>query len=105
MTVQKKVCGKGLGLVGHHLSDSLNRPDLADFHDNILVVESSIHADFHSWRGGGGCEPRHFLQYSSEIRGDLFDSSNSRAMERFNGLTVRLSELQRNYANNHLRYR
>jgi hypothetical protein len=37
--------------------------------------------------------------------GDLFDSSNSRAMERFNGLTVRLTQLQRNYENNHLRYR
>ena len=105
VTGKKKARGKELSLDGHHLFDRQNRPDLADFHDNILVVESSIHADFHSWRGGGGCEPRHFLQYSSEIRGDLFDSSNSRAMERFNGLTVRLTQLQRNYENNHLRYR
>jgi hypothetical protein len=105
VTGKKKARGKELSLDGHHLFDRHNRPDLADFHDNILVVESSIHADFHSWRGGGGCEPRHFLQYSSEIRGDLFDSSNSRAMERFNGLTVRLTQLQRNYENNHLRYR
>jgi hypothetical protein len=105
VTGKKKARGKELSLDGHHLFDKQNRPDLADFYDNILIVESSIHSDFHNWRGGGGCEPRHFLQYSSEIRGDLFDSSNGRAMERFNGLTVRLTQLQRNYENNHLRYR
>jgi len=104
VTGKKKARGRDLSLDGHHLFDKKNRPDLADFHDNILVIESSIHSDFHGWKGGFGCEPRHFLQYSSEIRGDLFDSSNSRAMERFNGLIVRLTQLQRNYENNHLRY-
>ena len=91
-------------LDGHHLFDKVNRPDLADFYDNILVLESSIHADFHSWKGGGGCEPRDFLGYSSEIRLDLFDASNRNAMKRFNRLTVKLTQLQKNYENNHLRY-
>lgn len=104
VTGKKKARGRDISLDGHHLFDKLNRPDLADFHDNILVIESSIHSDFHAWKGAHGCEPKHFLQFSAEIRGDLFDSSNSRAMERFNYLTVRLTQLQRNYENNHLRY-
>jgi hypothetical protein len=104
ITGRKKARGRELSLDGHHLFDRSSRPDLADFHDNILVIESSIHSDFHSWQGGNRCEPQHFLKYSSEIRGDLFDSSNNRAMERFNSLTVRLTRLQKNYENNHLRY-
>ena len=104
VTGKKKARGKDLSLDGHHLFDKSKRSDLADFSDNILVVESSIHSDFHSWKGGSGCEPKDFLNYSSEIRGDLFDSSNSRSMERFNRLTVKLTQLQKNYENNHLRY-
>ena len=104
VTGKKKARGKLMKLDGHHLFDKVNRPDLADFHDNILVLESSIHADFHSWKGGGGCEPRDFLRYSSEIRLDLFDASNRNAMKRFNRLTVKLTQLQKNYENNHLRY-
>ena len=104
VTGKKKARGKDLSLDGHHLFDKCNRSDLADFSDNILVVESSIHSDFHSWKGGSGCEPKDFLNYSSEIRGDLFDASNSRSMERFNRLTVKLTQLQKNYENNHLRY-
>ena len=105
ITGKKKARGRELTLDGHHLFDKATRPDLADLHDNILVVESSIHADFHSWKGGSSCEPKHFLNYSSEIRGDLFDASNARAMERFSSLTVRLTQLQKNFENNHLRYR
>ena len=104
VTGKKKARGKNLSLDGHHLFDKANRSDLADFSDNILVVESSIHSDFHSWKGGSGCEPKDFLNFSSEIRSDLFDSSNSRSMERFNRLTVKLTQLQKNYENNHLRY-
>lgn len=104
VTGKRRARGRELSLDGHHLFDKSNRPDLADFHDNILVLESSIHGDFHSWHGRNGCEPKHFLQYSSEIRGDLFDSSNNRSMERFNSLTVRLTQLQKNYEDNHLRY-
>ena len=90
-------------LDGHHLFDKVSRPYLANFHDNILVIESSIHADFHSWKGGG-CEPKDFLRYSSGLRLDLFDSSNGNAMKRFNRLTVKLTQLQKNYEDNHLRY-
>jgi hypothetical protein len=105
VTGKKKARGRDLSLDGHHLFDKANRPDLADFHDNILVVESTIHSDFHAWKGGFGCEPKDFLEFGSEVRGDLFDASNSRAMERFNSLTVRLTQLQKNYENNHLRYK
>jgi len=104
VTGKKKARGRDLSLDGHHLFDKSNRSDLADFSDNILVVESSIHSDFHSWKGGSGCQPKDFLNFSSEIRSDLFDSSNRRSMERFNSLTVRLTQLQKNYENNHLRY-
>ena len=104
VTGKRKSRSNDLTLDGHHLFDKANRPDLSDFHDNILVMTSSIHSDFHSWHGGHGCEPKHFLNYTSEIRHDLYDPSNSAAMKRLHRLTVKLTQLQKNYENNRLRY-
>ena len=94
-----------LPLDGHHLFDKSNRPDLADLHENILVIQSSIHSEFHQWMGRKPCEPKDFLKFASEVKGDLFDSNSSKAMERFNTLTIKLTSLQKNYENNHLRYK
>lgn len=104
VTGKKKGIGKKIPLDGHHLFDKAHRPDLADFHDNILVIDSALHSEFHSWHGNQGCEPKDFMCFVSEIRGDLFDASNQRAMKRFGDLTVNLTKLQTNYENNHLRY-
>ena len=50
-------------------------------------------------------DAKDFLKFTSEVKGDLFDSTSSKAMERFNTLTIKLTSLQKNYENNHLRYR
>jgi hypothetical protein len=105
VTGRKKARGKDLSLDGHHLFDRFHRPDLDDLHENILVVESSIHSQFHSWHGREGCEPKDFIKFLTEARSDVFDSANSRTMERFNSLTVRMTKLQKNFEGNHLRYR
>ena len=35
-----------LPLGGHHLFDKSNHPDLANLHENILAIQSSIHTEF-----------------------------------------------------------
>ncbi len=104
VTGAQKKRGKNIQLDGHHLFDKVNRPDLADLIDNILVLESSIHSEFHSWKGGGECVPKDFLNFISQARGDLFDSSNSRTTQRHAKLVAKLVTLQKNYEGNHLRY-
>ena len=106
VTGAKKRRGKNFQLHGHHLFDKVNRPDLADLIDNILVVEGSIHSEFHSWnKGREECSPKDFLNFLSDVRGDLFDSDNARTAQRHSKLVARLIALQNNYEGNHLRYR
>jgi hypothetical protein len=105
VTGVKKARGRKLELDGHHLFDKATRPDLADLHENILILESSIHSEFHSWIGGRGCIPSDFLDFVSSVRGDLFDSVNSRAAERHSRLVSKLVKLERNYEGTQLRYR
>ena len=91
-------------LDGHHLFDRRGRPDLADATTNILVLQPELHGEFHSWHGSASCCPQHFLDFLTTVRGDLFDPVNSRAMARHQRLVQRLTLLQANYENNHLRY-
>ncbi len=91
-------------LHGHHLFDQATRPDLADLHENILVVEGNIHSEFHSWKKKESCEPKDFLNFLSEVRLDLIDPESNAASKRYNKLVARLTKLQKNYEGNHLRY-
>ena len=100
----KRARGHFLELDGHHLFDRHTRPDLDDFHDNILVLETSLHRDFHSWNGGGPCMPKDFSDYLHNVRSDLLDSVNSRSAERQANLFARLHRLQKNYEGFKLRY-
>jgi hypothetical protein len=93
-----------LELDGHHLFDRRSRPDLADATTNILVLQPQLHSEFHSWKDATGCCPQDFLDFITSVRGDLFDPVNSRAMARHQRLVQRLTLLQANYENNHLRY-
>jgi hypothetical protein len=104
VTGTKQQVHNQIELDGHHLFDRRNRPDLADFSDNILVVLPEIHSEFHSWKGNSGCCPRDFISFISEVRSDLFDPVNSKAMERHRKLIKRLTLLQANYEDNRLRY-
>ena len=91
-------------LDGHHLFDKSTRPDLADLHENILIVEHSIHEEFHSWNKGENCEPQQFLQFLSETKFHLIDPENAAAAKRYNKLVARLTKLQKNFEGNHLKY-
>ena len=104
VTGSSKARGRILELDGHHLFDKSTRPDLADLHENILVMQSSIHDDFHSWKRGSKCVPIDFLDYLNEARLDLIDPVNSRAEARYEKLLRKLHRLQVNYEGNKLRY-
>ena len=85
--------------------DNIDKSMLFAFAETINVIQSSIHSEFHQWIGRKPCEPKDFLKFASEVKGDLFDSTSSKAMERFNTLAIKLTSLQKNYENNHLRYK
>jgi len=106
VTGKRKEQGRELSLDGHHLFGRVNRPDLADLHENILVIESSIHTHFHSWKGGNGaCEPKDFLDFLTNVRSELIEPTNASASKRYSDLVARITKLQKNYENFHLRYK
>ncbi len=102
---KRKTRTNQIQLDGHHLFDKATRPDLADLHENILVVEGNIHSEFHSWKKKESCEPKDFLDFLSNVRLDLVDPENKAATRRYNKLVARLTKLQRNYEDNHLKYK
>ena len=104
VTGSKRARGQYLELDGHHLFDRHTRPDLDDFSDNILVLKTNLHREFHSWNGGGPCMPKDFSDYLHNVRSDLLDSVNSRSAERVANLFARLYRLQKNYEGFKLRY-
>ena len=104
VTGRKRARGQYLELDGHHLFDRHTRPDLDDFHDNILVLDTTLHREFHSWIGGQPCMPKDFSDYLHNVRSDLLDSVNSRSAERQANLFARLHRLQKNYEDFKLRY-
>tara|TARA_B100000959_G_C14953909_1_gene612917 strand:- start:211 stop:1251 length:1041 start_codon:yes stop_codon:yes gene_type:complete len=105
VTGRRMTRSNNLPLDGHHLFDKSTRPDLADLHDNILIVEGNVHTDFHSWNGSACCLPKHFLDYLSEVRLDLVDPANAAAARRYYKLVARLTKLQNNYEGSRLRYK
>jgi hypothetical protein len=50
-------------LEAHHLFDAASRPDLAALDDNLLVISSALHRNFHKWMGNRPCEPKYFVDY------------------------------------------
>ena len=106
VTGARRARGRDLTLDGHHLFDKSNRPDLADLHENILVMESGIHADFHCWqsRRDSTCEPKDFLEYLETARFDLIDPTNTANGKRHYALTEHLLKLQKNFQGNKLHY-
>ncbi|MFN9643670.1 MAG: hypothetical protein ACK6BG_00775 [Cyanobacteriota bacterium] len=104
VTGKAKQAHSSLELDGHHLFDRRSRPDLADATDNILVLQPDLHSEFHSWKAGPKCCPQDFIDFITTVRGDLFEPTNRRQMARLQRLIHRLTLLQANYENNHLRY-
>jgi hypothetical protein len=68
-------------LAVHHVYDQKNYPHLADNPHNLLVIQQSIHNDFHQWMGGFGisCTVDDLEQYIETFSSSLFpDSAHSR---------------------------
>jgi hypothetical protein len=94
-------------LEAHHLFDAATRPDLAALDDNLLVISSALHRNFHKWMGNRPCEPKDFVDYL--LRNELthFQGSAStrvREEQRQQKLIHRLELLQVRYQGNRLLY-
>ena len=91
----------------HHLFDASSRPDLAAFEDNLLVISSSLHNNFHKWMAGRSCEPKDFVDYMLHNELAHFEgSASTRAREdkRKQKLIYRLELLQARFEGNRLLY-
>jgi hypothetical protein len=91
----------------HHLFDASTRPDLAALDENLLVLSSALHRNFHKWMGNRPCEPKDFVDYL--LRNELthFEGSPStraRQEQRQQKLIHRLELLQARYEGNRLLY-
>jgi hypothetical protein len=94
-------------LEAHHLFDAATRPDLAALEENLLVISSALHRNFHKWMGNRPCEPKDFVDYL--LRNELthFEGSPStraRQDARQQKLIHRLELLQARYEGNRLLY-
>lgn len=94
-------------LVAHHLFDAGSRPDLAALEDNLLVITSALHRNFHKWMSQRPCEPKDFVDYL--VRNELIHfqgnaSTRARQEQRQQKLIHRLEMLQARYENNRLLY-
>ena len=94
-------------LEAHHLFDAGSRPDLAALDDNLLVISSALHRNFHKWMGNRPCEPKDFVDYL--LRNELTHfvgspSTRARQEARQQKLIHRLELLQARYEGNRLLY-
>lgn len=81
----------------HHLFDKATRPDLAAFHDNLLVMHKDIHCGFHNWHGSASCEPKDFVEYITTVESWRFETKSM--SEHMHKLINRLEKLQRDFEN------
>lgn len=95
-------------LVVHHLFDATTRPDLATLDENLLVITSVVHRNFHQWLGDRPCEPESFLDYVESNELTHFEGrtprSHARQRRRLQTLIDRLETLQARYEDNQLPY-
>lgn len=91
----------------HHLFDAATRPDLAALDDNLLVITSTLHRNFHKWLGNQACEPQDFVDYLLRNELNHFEGSvqaQARHQKRQQKLIHRLELLQARYEGNRLLY-
>ncbi|MEB3270376.1 MAG: hypothetical protein VKJ44_01840 [Synechococcus sp.] len=94
-------------LEAHHLFDAATRPDLAALDENLLVISSSLHRNFHKWMSNRPCEPKDFVDYLLHNELSHFEGSPStraRQQVRRQKLIHRLELLQSRYEGNRLLY-
>ena len=81
--------------------------EIVPLDDNLLVITSSLHRNFHKWMANRPCEPKDFVDYL--LRNELthFEGSHStraRQEQRQQKLIHRLELLQARYEGNRLLY-
>ncbi len=94
-------------LEAHHLFDASSRPDLAALEENLLVINSTLHRNFHKWMSGRPCEPKDFVDYllHNELAHFEGSASTRRSEERRKQkLIYRLELLQARFEGNRLLY-
>lgn len=79
----------------HHLFDKATRPELATFHENLLVMHEKLHDGFHSWHGKGSCEPKDFVEYITTVESRRF--TTDRMTKHLHELINKLERLQSLY--------
>jgi len=88
----------------HHLFDAATRPNLATLDDNLLVITSAVHRNFHHWMGNRPCEPRDFVKYLLHNELAYFEGRTLRThacqQRRLKELIYRLEMLQNRYEGN-----
>ncbi|MBW4422751.1 MAG: hypothetical protein KME13_26830 [Myxacorys californica WJT36-NPBG1] len=99
VTLVKRTPAAPFDLHVHHLFDRATRPDLAAFHDNLLVMHEDLHRNFHNWHGSHSCEPKHFIEYLTTVESWRFEKKKS--SENMHQLINRLEQLQRDFENRH----
>jgi AraC-like DNA-binding protein len=96
-----------LELEVHHLFDASTRPDLAALEDNLLVITSTLHRNFHKWLGNRPCEPKDFVDYLLRNELEHFDGTErvrAQGEKRRQKLIHRIELLQAKYEGNRLLY-
>jgi hypothetical protein len=96
-----------LELEVHHLFDASTRPDLAALEDNLLLITSTLHRNFHKWLGNRPCEPKDFVDYLLRNELEHFDGTErvrAQRERRRQKLIHRLELLQARYEGNRLLY-
>lgn len=94
-------------LEAHHLFDAESRPDLAALDENLLVITSALHRNFHQWMAGKPCTPEDFVDYLLSNELTHFEgsaSSQARQEQRLQKLINQLELLQSRFEGNHLLY-
>lgn len=99
VTLVKRTPAAPFDLHVHHLFDRAARPDLAAFHDNLLVMHEALHRNFHNWHGSASCEPKHLIEYLTTVESWRFEKK--KVSENLHQLINRLEKLQRDFEDKH----
>ncbi|AMA09894.1 hypothetical protein [Picosynechococcus sp. PCC 73109] len=74
ITGERKTAANPFNLAVHHVFDKKTYPNLADHHNNLIVIKDEIHQEFHAWMGGTKepCDVEDLEKFIIEFSNDLF---------------------------------
>ncbi|MEA5448562.1 hypothetical protein VB780_08305 [Leptolyngbya sp. CCNP1308] len=79
ITGERRGPANPINLAVHHVYDRQNYPHLADHPYNLIVIQESVHKDFHQWLGGNGrgCTVDDLERYIDTFSASLFPDSTT----------------------------